>query len=80
MSTQCLRVGVGGPVGSGKTALLRQLCLAMRQHYDLAVVTNDIYTKEDAEFYYAMKLWSPIVFLAWKPVAVRILRFVKMLR
>lgn len=50
MSSQCLRVGVGGPVGSGKTALLRQLCLAMRQHYDLAVVTNDIYTKEDAEF------------------------------
>ncbi|RCU45275.1 urease accessory protein UreG [Corallincola holothuriorum] len=50
MSQQCLRVGVGGPVGSGKTALLRQLCKAMRQHYDLAVVTNDIYTKEDAEF------------------------------
>lgn len=50
MSTQCLRVGVGGPVGSGKTALLRQLCKAMRSHYDLAVVTNDIYTKEDAEF------------------------------
>ncbi|PWI33329.1 urease accessory protein UreG [Vibrio albus] len=50
MSTQCLRVGVGGPVGSGKTALLRQLCLAMRKHYDLAVVTNDIYTREDAEF------------------------------
>lgn len=50
MSTQCLRVGVGGPVGSGKTALLRQLCLAMREHYNLAVVTNDIYTKEDAEF------------------------------
>lgn len=50
MTTQCLRVGVGGPVGSGKTALLRQLCLAMRAHYDLAVVTNDIYTREDAEF------------------------------
>lgn len=50
MTTQCLRVGVGGPVGSGKTALLRQLCLALRGHYDLAVVTNDIYTKEDAEF------------------------------
>jgi urease accessory protein len=50
MSTQCLRIGVGGPVGSGKTALLRQLCLAMREHYDLAVVTNDIYTREDAEF------------------------------
>ena len=50
MTTQCLRVGVGGPVGSGKTALLRQLCLALRGHYDLAVVTNDIYTKEDAQF------------------------------
>ncbi|WP_352337160.1 urease accessory protein UreG [Psychrobacter sp. 16-MNA-CIBAN-0192] len=50
MTTQCLRVGVGGPVGSGKTALLRQLCLALRGHYNLAVVTNDIYTKEDAQF------------------------------
>ncbi|ODC02779.1 urease accessory protein UreG [Terasakiispira papahanaumokuakeensis] len=46
----CLRIGVGGPVGSGKTALLRQLCLALRAHYDLAVVTNDIYTREDADF------------------------------
>ncbi|WP_106476233.1 urease accessory protein UreG [Phytohalomonas tamaricis] len=49
-SQHCLRVGVGGPVGSGKTALLRRLCLALRGHYDLAVVTNDIYTREDAEF------------------------------
>jgi len=47
---QTLRVGIGGPVGSGKTALLRCLCLAMRNHYDIAVVTNDIYTKEDADF------------------------------
>ena len=47
---QVLRVGVGGPVGSGKTALLRQLCKEMQNDYDLAVVTNDIYTKEDAEF------------------------------
>ncbi|GAB2189641.1 urease accessory protein UreG [Sessilibacter sp. MAH2] len=47
---QTLRVGVGGPVGSGKTALLRSLCSAMRDHYDIAVVTNDIYTKEDANF------------------------------
>ncbi|MFU2207828.1 urease accessory protein UreG [Solidesulfovibrio sp. C21] len=45
-----LRVGVGGPVGSGKTALLERLCLAMRDDYELAVVTNDIYTREDAEF------------------------------
>ncbi|VAW61044.1 Urease accessory protein UreG [hydrothermal vent metagenome] len=42
-----LRVGVGGPVGSGKTALLEQLCKAMRDHYSIAVVTNDIYTRED---------------------------------
>ncbi|TQV70131.1 urease accessory protein UreG [Exilibacterium tricleocarpae] len=47
---QTLRVGVGGPVGSGKTALLKALCTAMRNHYDIAVVTNDIYTKEDAKF------------------------------
>nr|WP_252735077.1 urease accessory protein UreG [Amphritea atlantica] len=45
-----MRVGVGGPVGSGKTALLRSLCSAMREHYDIAVVTNDIYTQEDAKF------------------------------
>ena len=46
----CLRVGVGGPVGSGKTALLRHLCMRLRKHYNMAVVTNDIYTREDAEF------------------------------
>ncbi|MEW8383148.1 MAG: urease accessory protein UreG [Candidatus Thiodiazotropha taylori] len=45
-----LRVGVGGPVGSGKTALLDALCKVMRDHYQLAVVTNDIYTQEDAKF------------------------------
>jgi urease accessory protein len=42
-----LRVGVGGPVGSGKTALIEQLCKAMRDDYSIAVVTNDIYTRED---------------------------------
>lgn len=47
---QILRIGVGGPVGSGKTALLRQLCLTLRDKYNIAVVTNDIYTREDAEF------------------------------
>jgi urease accessory protein len=45
-----LRVGIGGPVGSGKTALVDRLCKHMRDHYDIAVVTNDIYTKEDAQF------------------------------
>ncbi|TWF47387.1 urease accessory protein UreG [Neorhizobium alkalisoli] len=44
-----LRVGIGGPVGSGKTALTEKLCKAMRDRYSVAVVTNDIYTKEDAE-------------------------------
>ena len=47
---QALRIGIGGPVGSGKTALTLNLCLAMREHYDMAVVTNDIYTHEDAQF------------------------------
>ncbi len=47
---QPLRVGIGGPVGSGKTALLDALCKAMRDNYQIAVVTNDIYTREDAEF------------------------------
>ena len=42
-----LRVGIGGPVGSGKTTLLEMLCKAMREDYELVVVTNDIYTKED---------------------------------
>lgn len=45
-----LRVGVGGPVGSGKTALTLALCRALRERYDIAVVTNDIYTAEDAQF------------------------------
>ncbi len=45
-----LRVGIGGPVGSGKTALTLALCKALRDRYDLAAVTNDIYTEEDAQF------------------------------
>ena len=44
-----LRVGIGGPVGSGKTALCEMLCKSMRDYYDMAVITNDIYTKEDME-------------------------------
>ncbi|MDC1284614.1 urease accessory protein UreG [Gammaproteobacteria bacterium] len=50
MQKQVLRIGVGGPVGSGKTALLRALCMNMRNDYEIAAVTNDIYTKEDAQF------------------------------
>ena len=49
-STGPLRVGVGGPVGSGKTALVDALCKTLRDRLDVAAITNDIYTKEDAEF------------------------------
>lgn len=52
MTTQAtgpLRVGIGGPVGSGKTALMEALCRTFRDRYDLCAITNDIYTKEDAE-------------------------------
>ena len=45
---QPLRVGIGGPVGSGKTALMEQLCKRLRDEFDIAAITNDIYTKEDA--------------------------------
>ncbi|HTW28613.1 MAG TPA: urease accessory protein UreG [Acetobacteraceae bacterium] len=45
-----LRVGVGGPVGTGKTALMDALCKTLRDRYDIAAITNDIYTREDAEF------------------------------
>ena len=48
-SSNPLRVGIGGPVGSGKTALCEMLCKRMRDRYDMAVITNDIYTKEDME-------------------------------
>ena len=49
MASNPLRVGIGGPVGSGKTALCEMLCKAMRDDYDMAVITNDIYTREDME-------------------------------
>jgi urease accessory protein len=50
MSKNTLRVGIGGPVGSGKTALTLALCRALRDRFNIAVVTNDIYTREDAAF------------------------------
>ncbi|MGP1386918.1 MAG: urease accessory protein UreG [Thainema sp.] len=50
MSTDPFRVGIAGPVGSGKTALVDALCKALRQQHQIAVVTNDIYTQEDAQF------------------------------
>jgi urease accessory protein len=50
MISQPLRIGIGGPVGSGKTALVDALCKAMREEYQLGVITNDIFTREDMEF------------------------------
>jgi urease accessory protein len=54
-----LRVGIGGPVGSGKTTLTLSLCRALRSRYNLAVVTNDIYTKEDAQFLVRYEALTP---------------------
>jgi urease accessory protein len=54
-----LRIGIGGPVGSGKTALLEALCKRMRDTYEIAAVTNDIYTREDAEFLVRSQALAP---------------------
>jgi urease accessory protein len=59
MDKQPLRVGVAGPVGSGKTALVDALCKRLRERFNLAVVTNDIYTKEDAQFLVRSGALSP---------------------
>jgi urease accessory protein len=59
MKKPALRVGIGGPVGSGKTALVKQLCLALRSSASVAVITNDIYTREDADFLLRNQALSP---------------------
>ena len=59
MNSEVLRVGVGGPVGSGKTALVDALCKQLRDRYQIAVVTNDIYTREDAEFLIRSQALTP---------------------
>ena len=64
-----LRVGIGGPVGSGKTALTLALCRALRSRYEIAVVTNDIYTEEDAQFLVRTKRLRPSASLASRPAA-----------
>lgn len=73
-----LRVGVGGPVGSGKTALLEALCKAMRDTWQLAVVTNDIYTKEISASSPKRARWRLNASSVWKPAAARIRRSAKM--
>lgn len=59
MKTDVLRVGIGGPVGTGKTALVDALCRRMRGRFQIAVVTNDIYTQEDAQFLVRSEALSP---------------------
>ena len=59
MNESPLRVGIGGPVGSGKTALTLALCKALRDKYDIAAVTNDIYTEEDAKFLVTNQALAP---------------------
>jgi len=59
MSREYIKIGVAGPVGSGKTALIERLTRQMAQHYQVAVITNDIYTKEDAEFLTKNSLLPP---------------------
>src|SRR3954451_11130264 len=54
-----VRIGIGGPVGSGKTALVDALCKAMRERYNLAVITNDIFTREDMEFLVRSQALAP---------------------
>ena len=54
-----LRVGIAGPVGSGKTAIIQRLCENLKDHFEIAVVTNDIYTQEDAKFLTNSKALAP---------------------
>ena len=78
--TSPLRVGIGGPVGTGKTALLDRLCKMLRDDYNTAAITNDIYTREDAEFLTRSGALVPERIMGWKRAAVRIPPFVKMPR
>ncbi len=66
---QPLRIGIGGPVGSGKTALLEVLCKAIRDKLNIAVVTNDIYTQEDAKILTRAEALNLTVLLVLKRVA-----------
>ena len=59
MISKPLKIGIGGPVGSGKTALVESLCSRLKSGYQLAVITNDIYTREDAEFLTRRGVLSP---------------------
>ena len=72
-----VRLGIGGPVGSGKTALVEALCKRMRADYKLGVITNDIFTREDMEFLVRSGRCRPTASSACRPAAVRTRRFEK---
>ena len=74
------KIGVAGPVGSGKTALIEALTREMASSYSIGVITNDIYTKEDAEFLSKTALCPEKESWVWKPAAARTQQSVKTLR
>ena len=67
-----VRIGVGGPVGSGKTALIEKLCKELRNEYSIGAVTNDIFTKEDAMMLKKPELLMMTGSLVWRQADVRI--------
>lgn len=73
-----VKIGVAGPVGSGKTALIETLSRKMAKDYSIGVITNDIYTKEDAQFLAKNSVLPVERSLAWRQAAVPILRSVRM--
>ena len=73
-----IKIGVAGPVGAGKTALIEKLTRETASKYSVAVITNDIYTQEDAEFLTKNSLLPPERIWEWKRVVAHIRQFVKM--
>ena len=75
-----VKIGVAGPVGSGKTALIEALSRKMANDYSIGVITNDIYTKEDAQFLAKNSVLPVERIIAWRPAAARTPRSARMLR
>ena len=69
---RAIRIGVGGPVGSGKTLLIERLTRHMANDYSIAVITNDIYTKEDAQFMVANSVLPEERIIVWKQAVAHI--------
>ena len=75
-----LKIGIGGPVGAGKTTLTEQLCRALASRCSMAVITNDIYTREDADFLIRAQVLPAARIMASKPAAARTPRSARMRR